>query len=489
MKAHVPPVTTSDVVSFPFEISVPSGARRLAGEFRARHAQTLGVARRDAALDDLTRSFDATSSRRVAARPTFADRDRILRELFHFERFAARASTARPARRIFHPRVRVPRPPPPRSADSSPRCARRHPRQQSRPRRARPARALHRKPPRELVPVLSSRPRAPSRTPSRRPPPPRPRRRARQRSRRRPRARGARTRRARRIAPATACVVAPRAPPARLLQRLERRRVRRVPQRARRSPRPRPRASAPPPAGRRRLRSASAAPASAAPTSVGQRSRRARRGRPPPRSIASASIVARVHRARQCGTRGVAPTPATLDARFATARDDARDARRRRDRGARRRRRARRRATTTGRCVYSDRDDAIRRRGDVRRRARDGDAERRRVPVARRRVADANDSSAATATTATARPRRRVAIFVEPSPFSHVSGMKNRFLRLIENLREMGDDVVVITPDRDPPKEYHGAKVIGLRGFVLPFYGTDTLLCSFGARRTGVAGV
>jgi sulfoquinovosyltransferase len=58
--------------------------------------------------------------------------------------------------------------------------------------------------------------------------------------------------------------------------------------------------------------------------------------------------------------------------------------------------------------------------------------------------------------------------------------MKNRFLRLIENLREMGDDVVVITPDRNPPKEYHGAKVIGLRGFVLPFYGTDTLLLSFG---------
>ena len=76
--------------------------------------------------------------------------------------------------------------------------------------------------------------------------------------------------------------------------------------------------------------------------------------------------------------------------------------------------------------------------------------------------------------------KRRVAVFVEPSPFSHVSGMKNRFLRLIENLREMGDEVVVITPDRHPPAEYHGAKVIGLRGFVLPFYGTDTLLLSFG---------
>ena len=97
---------------------------------------------------------------------------------------------------------------------------------------------------------------------------------------------------------------------------------------------------------------------------------------------------------------------------------------------------------------------------------------------------DANDGDRNVMTSAMndveRRGRRRIAIFVEPSPFSHVSGMKNRFLRLIENLRDMGDDVVVITPDRSPPEEYYGAKVIGLRGFVLPFYGTDTLLLSFG---------
>ena len=34
----------------------------------------------------------------------------------------------------------------------------------------------------------------------------------------------------------------------------------------------------------------------------------------------------------------------------------------------------------------------------------------------------------------TQRVPRKVCVFVEPSPFSHVSGMKNRFLRLIENL-------------------------------------------------------
>lgn len=85
-----------------------------------------------------------------------------------------------------------------------------------------------------------------------------------------------------------------------------------------------------------------------------------------------------------------------------------------------------------------------------------------------------------------AETKRRVAIFVEPSPFSHVSGMKNRFLRLIEDLATSGDDVrgdamsafhlryrfysfsmlqtislqvLVITPDRNPPEEYGGARV------------------------------
>ena len=77
------------------------------------------------------------------------------------------------------------------------------------------------------------------------------------------------------------------------------------------------------------------------------------------------------------------------------------------------------------------------------------------------------------------RAPRRIVVFVEPSPFSHVSGMKNRFLRLIENLTELGDDVVVITPDRNPPAEYAGAEVIGLHGFGMPFYPGNTLLLSY----------
>ena len=101
------------------------------------------------------------------------------------------------------------------------------------------------------------------------------------------------------------------------------------------------------------------------------------------------------------------------------------------------------------------------------------------VPVAsvpaRVSATTADDSAAVTTT----RERKRICIFVEPSPFSHVSGMKNRFLRLIENLVELGDDVVVVTPDRNPPQTYAGAEVIGVHGFNLPFYMMDTLLFSY----------
>ncbi|KAF8059985.1 SQD2 [Scenedesmus sp. PABB004] len=74
----------------------------------------------------------------------------------------------------------------------------------------------------------------------------------------------------------------------------------------------------------------------------------------------------------------------------------------------------------------------------------------------------------------------KVAIFVEPSPFSHISGMKNRFESLIKNLREAGDEVMVVTPDRTPPKEFCGARVVNVLGFKLPFYKSATLLLSLG---------
>lgn len=78
------------------------------------------------------------------------------------------------------------------------------------------------------------------------------------------------------------------------------------------------------------------------------------------------------------------------------------------------------------------------------------------------------------------RQAKKIAIFVEPSPFSHISGMKNRFECLIKGLREEGDDVMVVTPDPQPPKDFFGAKVVNVLGFKLPFYKSPTLLLSIG---------
>lgn len=58
--------------------------------------------------------------------------------------------------------------------------------------------------------------------------------------------------------------------------------------------------------------------------------------------------------------------------------------------------------------------------------------------------------------------------------------MKIRFANLIKGLRELGDDVTVFTPCVNPPKTFHGADVVPVRGFPLPFYRSDTLLLSLG---------
>ncbi|KAK1862736.1 hypothetical protein I4F81_005303 [Pyropia yezoensis] len=67
---------------------------------------------------------------------------------------------------------------------------------------------------------------------------------------------------------------------------------------------------------------------------------------------------------------------------------------------------------------------------------------------------------------------RRVAIVVEPTPFTHVSGYANRYKGLVEHLRSRGDEVLVITPDSsaDAPTSYAGATVASIRGFRFPLY-------------------
>ena len=47
--------------------------------------------------------------------------------------------------------------------------------------------------------------------------------------------------------------------------------------------------------------------------------------------------------------------------------------------------------------------------------------------------------------------------------------MKIRFANLIKGLRQLGDDVMVVTPCINPPKTFHGAKVLpGLAQYLVP---------------------
>lgn len=77
---------------------------------------------------------------------------------------------------------------------------------------------------------------------------------------------------------------------------------------------------------------------------------------------------------------------------------------------------------------------------------------------------------------------RRVAIFVEPSPFAYVCGYKNRFQNFIRYLREGGDEVLVITTHKGVPKEFYGAKVVPSWSFPFPFYPTLPLSLALSPR-------
>jgi sulfoquinovosyltransferase len=74
-------------------------------------------------------------------------------------------------------------------------------------------------------------------------------------------------------------------------------------------------------------------------------------------------------------------------------------------------------------------------------------------------------------------PPRRIALMVEPTPFTHVSGYSNRFKNLLLQLREAGDEVLVIVPDNHPeaPTEFAGAKIVNVPGFQFPLYRRITL--------------
>jgi len=66
----------------------------------------------------------------------------------------------------------------------------------------------------------------------------------------------------------------------------------------------------------------------------------------------------------------------------------------------------------------------------------------------------------------------RVALLVEPTPFTHVSGYANRFKEQLKYLKEFGDEVAVATPDdkAEAPSEFLGYPITTLEGFRFPLY-------------------
>ncbi|KAG1365859.1 putative sulfoquinovosyl transferase SQD2 [Cocos nucifera] len=58
----------------------------------------------------------------------------------------------------------------------------------------------------------------------------------------------------------------------------------------------------------------------------------------------------------------------------------------------------------------------------------------------------------------------------DPRDVDYVSGYKNRFQNFIKYLREMGDEVIVVTTHEGVPQEFHGAKLIGSWSFPCPWY-------------------
>ena len=71
------------------------------------------------------------------------------------------------------------------------------------------------------------------------------------------------------------------------------------------------------------------------------------------------------------------------------------------------------------------------------------------------------------ATTSDTTPQRKVALLVEPTPFTHVSGYANRFQEMLKHLERRGDVVAVATPDDVPeaPASFGKFAVTTLGGF------------------------
>ncbi|KAL9182457.1 hypothetical protein ACHAXT_013109 [Thalassiosira profunda] len=72
-------------------------------------------------------------------------------------------------------------------------------------------------------------------------------------------------------------------------------------------------------------------------------------------------------------------------------------------------------------------------------------------------------------------PPRNVALLIEPTPFTHVSGYANRFKEMLRYLSKAGDNVDILTvdsktPKDDLPQQSFGYDIEHTQGFVFPLY-------------------
>ncbi|CAM9520342.1 unnamed protein product, partial [Chrysoparadoxa australica] len=71
-----------------------------------------------------------------------------------------------------------------------------------------------------------------------------------------------------------------------------------------------------------------------------------------------------------------------------------------------------------------------------------------------------------------ATPPKKVALFIEPTPFTHISGYSNRFREMLKFMKKAGDDVRIITTDdvEDAPTDHLGFPISTTAGFRFPLY-------------------
>ncbi|CEM06974.1 unnamed protein product [Vitrella brassicaformis CCMP3155] len=83
--------------------------------------------------------------------------------------------------------------------------------------------------------------------------------------------------------------------------------------------------------------------------------------------------------------------------------------------------------------------------------------------------------------TITIAPPKKIALLVEPTPFTYISGYANRFKELLKHCRRQKDTVEIVTPDdsTNPPKEAYGFRIHNTWSFRLPFYKSLALSTDF----------